>query len=453
MRGNAPIRLLGLAAALALALLCAPGAASASVGNFAMAFQQDGKILVAGGSGHAGGGAAREFGAVVRYLPNGRIDRSFGGGDGVALVRNQKPFTAIALNDRGRIYVTSSPVGGEGGVARLLPGGYLDFGWGEKGLLYAGASTAWYPTSIRVTSSGRIFVGGLTGYLNEAAEHWYGWLYRISSNGRSGTYFAGMTSGAGDQPKTVINDFLFGAGGAVIAAGTVAERRPDAKSHAALARLLPGATEPGGPPTGADPSFGGGVGLVQSNIYPASPFSETANALSWQRGKLLIAGEANRDLLVSRYTADGLLDRSFGRRGFVTAQIGRGTADRANALAVSARGGIYVAGSSSHGCGNGACASLLLARYGKDGQFVRGFGRGGVVSPRVDTDAYGTPASEIAYDLSLREQGKILVGGLVAGPGSSRFFLRRFLADGTPDRSFGNRGRLTTLPLAADRAR
>jgi uncharacterized delta-60 repeat protein len=451
MPGGGSIRLLWLATALAL--FGAPAAAQASVGNFAMAFQQDGKILIAGGSGHSGGAGAEEFGAVVRYLPNGRLDRSFGGGDGVALVRNQKPFTAIALNDRGRIYLTSSPVGGEGGIARLLPDGRLDISWGEKGLLYGGAGTSWYPTSIRVTSKGRIFVGGLTGYLNEAAEHWYGWLYRISSNGRSGTYFAGMTSGAGDQPKTVINDFVFAPGGAVITAGTVAERRPDAKSRAALARLLPGSVEPGGPPTGADPSFGGGVGLVQSDVYPASPFSETANALSRQRGKLLIAGEANRDLLVSRYTGDGLLDRSFGRRGFATAQIGRGTADRANALAVSARGGIYAAGSSSHGCGTAGCASLLLARYGKDGQFVRGFGRGGILSPKVDSDAYGTPASEIAYDLSLREQGKILVGGIVSGPGSNRLFLRRFLADGTPDSSFGQRGRLTTLPLAADRAR
>ncbi len=432
-----------------MALLFAPAAAPASVGNFAMTIQQDGRILVAGGSGQG----AKEFGAVVRYLPSGRLDRSFGGGDGVALVRGQRPFTAIALNDKGRIYVTSSPVGLGGGIARLLPGGYLDYSWGEKGLLYAGAVTAWYPTSIRVRSNGRIFVGGLTGYLNEAAEHLYGWLYRISSNGRSGDYFAGMTSGAGEQPKTVINDFVFASGGAVISAGTIAERRPDAKSHAVLARLLPGATEPGGPPSGADPSFGGGVGLVRSDVYPASPLGETANALSWQRGKLLIAGEANGDLLVSRYTADGLLDLSFARRGFVTAHFGRHTLDRANALAVSARGGVYVAGSSSHGCASGDCASLLLARYGKDGQRVRSFGRGGIVSPTVDTGAYGSEASEIAYDLSLREGGRILVGGVVSGPGSSRLFLRRYLADGSPDPSFGRGGRLTTLPLAADRAR
>lgn len=436
-----------------LALLSAPAAVPASVGNFAMAIQQDGKIVVAGGSGHAGSAGAREFGAVARYLPDGRLDRRFGGGDGVVLVRAQRPFTAIALQGDSRILLTS-PLGGEGGVARLLPDGRLDPSFGVGGILYAGASSAWYPTSVAVAGGGRIFVGGMTGYLNDPGEHWYGSLYRITSNGRSGEWVGSMTSREGrpEEPKTFVNDFVFGPGGSVIGAGTLAAREPTARSHAVLARLIPG-TVTAGQASDPDPSFGGGTGLVTSNLYPASPLSEAANALSWQRRKLLIAGTANGDLMVSRYTADGLLDLSFGRRGFVTAHVGRAATEAANALAVSARGGVYAAGGSSHGCGGAGCASLLLARYGKDGQFVRRFGRGGIVSPRVDGDAYGMPATEIAYDISLREQGKILVGGIVTGPRSSRFFLRRFLADGRPDRSFGGDGRLTTLPVAAERRR
>jgi uncharacterized delta-60 repeat protein len=451
MRGGASIRRFCLAAALGL--LAVPATAAGSVGNFAIAVQPDGRILAAGGAGYAGGlNGGREYGAVARYLPDGRLDRSFGGGDGVVLVREQRPFTAIALQGNGRIILTS-PIGGQGGLTRLLPSGRLDLTFGEGGILYGGAASASYPTSVAVRGSGRIFVGGMTGYLSEPAEHWYGWLYRITSNGRTGDRFAGMTDGAGEQPKTFINDFVFGPGGSVIGAGTIGERRLDAKTHAVLARLLPGTVSPGGVPTGADPSFGGGAGLVQSDVYPASPFSETANALSWNQGKLLVAGEANSDLMVSRYTREGILDRGFGRRGFTTAGFGRTTEDVANALDVDSRGGIYVAGGSSHGCGSEGCASLLLARYGKDGRFVRGFGRGGIVSPSVDSKLYGRPASEIAYDLAVLSQGRILVGGLVTGPGSSRFFLRRYLADGTPDRTFGDRGRVTTVPALAERAR
>jgi uncharacterized delta-60 repeat protein len=211
---------------------------------------------------------------------------------------------------------------------------------------------------------------------------------------------------------------------------------------------VPG-TVSGGVPTGPDPSFG--TGLVESNLFPASPFSETANALAWQQGKLLIVGEANTDLMVSRYTADGRLDNGFGHRGFESVGFGRGNMNVANDLAVDANGGIYAAGSSSHGCDG--CESLLLARFSKSGKLVRRFGQGGLVSPNVNSKLYGKPAQEIAYAVAALPKGKVLVGGLVTGPKSSRFFLRRYLADGTPDRSFGKGGRLTTVPVLAERAR
>jgi uncharacterized delta-60 repeat protein len=446
MGGTALRRRLGGTVA-ALALLLAPAAAAASVGNFGMALQPDGKIVAAGGGGLAPEGG-KEFGAVVRYLPNGKLDRSFGGGDGVALFHQQRPFTAVALQENGRILVTS-PLGGRAGLTRLLPNGALDKSFGEGGYLYGGASTSWYPTSIAVKDGG-IFTGGMTGYLMDTAEHWYGWLYRVTSSGRSGGPFGGMTSGAGDQPKTFVNDFVFGPDGSVIAAGTIAERRADAREHAVLARLLPNSVEAAGPPTGADPSFGGGgAGLVQSSFFPASTLSEAANALSWQQGKLLIAGEANGDLLVSRYFKDGTQDNGFGRRGFWTVTAGAASTDVANAVAVDARGGIFAGGGSTRHCGAAECTSLLLARLGKDGHPVRSFGRGGIVTPPIGSGASGRPAFETAYDIAPRPKGKILVGGLVGGPRGSRFFLRRYLLDGAPDKSFGRRGRLTTLPVSA----
>lgn len=427
----------------------APAGATASVGPFGMAVQPDGKIVVAGGSGQADPGG-REFGAVARCLPNGRLDRSFGDGDGVVLVRQQQPFTAVALQKNGRILVTS-PLGGRAGLTRLLPSGKLDKSFGEGGYLYGGASTSWYPTSVAVAKDGGIFTAGMTGYLNDPSEHWYGWLYRDTRNGRSGGPYGGMTSGAGDQPKTFINDFAFGPGGSVIAAGTIAERSFGARQHAVLARLLPNSVEPAGPPTGADPSFGGGAGLVTSDFFPASTAPEAANALSRDQGKLLIAGEANDDLLVARYTREGVLDNGFGRRGFSTLGLGRRSSDRAYALAVDAKGHIFAAGGSLHACPGGGCTSLLLARFGKDGKPVRSFGHGGLVTPPIGG---GRPGYEIAYGVALRPKGKILVGGVAGGSaGAGDFFLRRYLADGRPDRSFGARGRAATQPVAAERAR
>lgn len=440
-----------VAALVAALVLLAPAAVSASVGPFGMAVQPDGKIVVAGGSGQTDPGG-REFGAVARYLPNGKLDPSFGGGDGVVLMREQRPFTAVALQKNGRILVTS-PSGGRAGLTRLLPSGKLDKSFGEGGYLYGGASSSWYPTSVAVAKDGGIFTGGMTGYPGDPSEHWYGWLYRITPNGRSGGPYGGMTNGADEQPKTFINDFVFGSGGSVIVAGNIAERSTDARQHAALARLLPNSVEPAGVPTGADPSFGGGAGLVSSSFFPASTAPEAANALSWQQGKLLIAGEANGDMMVARYSKDGVLDFSFGRRGFWTVPLGRGSTDLANTLAVDGKGGVFAAGGRTHRCGGAECTSLLVARLGKDGHPVRGFGRRGVVTPPLGSGASGARPFEIAYDTALRPQGKVLVGGLAGGSGVSRFFLRRYLADGTPDKTFGVRGRVATQPVAAERAR
>ncbi len=407
-----------------------------------MAVQPDGKIVVAGGGGLAPEGG-KEFGAVARYLPDGGLDRSFGGGDGVVLMRHQQPFTAVALQGDGRI-VLAAPVGE---VVRLLPDGGFDGNFGVRGKKAAGASSSWYPATLAVARNGSIYSGGMSGYPSDTGEHWYGWLYRIAPSGLSGDRVGGFTGGESDEPKTFLNGIVLGKGGEVFGAGTIAERHLDAKGHAVLARLLPAQMSPFGTPEGPDPSFGGGAGLVESNFFPASTLPEAANALSWDKGKLLVAGEANGDMLVSRYFRNGTQDNGFGRRGFRTVTLGRGSTDAANALAVDADGGILAAGGSTHNCGGGECTSLLLARLGKDGHPVRHFGHGGIVTPPLGSGAAGHPAFETAYEVAARPKGKILVGGLVGGPSGSRFFLRRYLADGTPDNSFGKRGRVTTLPV------
>ena len=172
-------------AVVAVALGGAPATAGASVANFAMAVQPNGKIVVAGGGG-LGPEGGKEFGAVARYLPNGGLDRSFGGGDGVVLMRHQQPFTAVALQRDGRI-VLAAPIGE---VVRLLPDGRFDGNFGIRGKKAAGASSSWYPATLAVAPSGAIYVGGMSGYPSEVSEHWYGWLYRVAPSGLSGTGLA-----------------------------------------------------------------------------------------------------------------------------------------------------------------------------------------------------------------------------------------------------------------------
>lgn len=451
MPRGGPIKAAVAALAAAACLAAAPGAASASVGEFAMAVQRDGRILVAGGSGRVGGAASgKEFGAVVRYTRDGRLDRSFGGGDGVALIRQMQPFTAVALQPDGRIVLTAESAG-KGGVARLLPDGHLDGNFGFAGIIAPGASSAWFPTSVGIGGDGAIYVGGMTGYLQDPGENWYGSLYRVESSGLKGDWVGSMTSREGlpDEPKTYLNDFVFGPKGTVVGAGWLAPRQPGARTQAVLARMLPATTGPGGLAVGPDPSFGGGAGLVTPDFDPASPAAETANALTWQKKRLLIVGQANGKLLLARFSQNGILDRSFGFRGAFIGPGPRVGEAEGNAVAVN-RSGIFAAGSNSYRCGGKICEGLLLLRLkGSGRKFNLGFAGDGIVSPPVRTRIYGTPAGEVAYDLAARSEGRVLVGGIVSGPGSSRFFLRQYLRNGRPDPGFGDEGRLTTLPLVA----
>jgi len=432
------------ASAAALALLAIPAGAGASVADFAMAVQPDGKVVVAGGSGRIGGAASgKEFGAVVRYDPDGHLDPSFGGGDGVVLARQLQPITDLDLQADGRILLVSS--GGQ--LSRLRRDGGFDASFGVAGLSPPGALSAYFPTTVADLGPDGILVGGMTGYLEDPGEHLYGRLYLYPPDGLSSSWVGSMTSGDGrpGEPKTFLNDFVVGGEGEVFGAGTAAAREPTARSRAALAQLLPGPTDAGLYPTGPNPGFGAGAGLLTSDFAPADPLPEAANALSWDRGKLLLAGQAGSQLLLARYSRGGLPDPRFGRRGAVLASAG--AAASASALAVTGTGRVLVAGSRAYGCGSGRCEGLLLARYKGNGKIDRMFHGGRLVRPPVASSH--DSATEVAYGVAAQPEGAVLVGGLATTPGSSRFFLRRYLDDGKPDRDFGSDGRLTTLPLSA----
>jgi uncharacterized delta-60 repeat protein len=447
MRRGASIKAALAALAVAACLAAASGAASASVGNFAMAVQPNGKIVVAGGSGRVGGEASGpEFGAVVRYKRDGSLDRSFGGGDGIALLQQLGPLTAVALQPDGKILVTA-PIGGEGGLARLLPNGSLDPSFGTGGVLYAGASTSYFPTSVAVGGDGSIFVGGMTGYPEDPGEHWYGRLYRIATDGRSGYWVGAMTAGEGQpgEPKSFLNDFAIGDDGKIVGAGSVAPRRPGAKSQVALARLVPGAFK-AGYPVGPDPSFGGGAGLLTPSFFPDSAAPEAANSLSLDKGRLLIAGQAGGKLLLARYSADGAADSRFGRAGVAVTGAHGPTSSGANAVAALRKGGSVVAGSRAYPCAFAeGCQGMVLARFKVNGLIDSRFRGRGYVRPRVP--AAGSFRSEVAYDVASLSRGKILVGGIASAPSMTVLFLRRYLADGRTDRAFGQGGRVATLPL------
>src|SRR5205814_8444982 len=98
----------------------------------AVAIQPNGRIVVAGAT------SQNRFG-IARYLSDGSVDSSFGGGDGEALVWFKVPpngcvggFSDVVIQPDARIVATGVACG-EVGVARFLPDGTPDPSFGQGG--------------------------------------------------------------------------------------------------------------------------------------------------------------------------------------------------------------------------------------------------------------------------------------------------------------------------------
>jgi uncharacterized delta-60 repeat protein len=275
--------------------------------------QPDGRIVAAG---QAEPGLT-DF-AVLRYLADGTLDPSFGGGDG-------KVTTDF-----------------------IQAVGSYDSAWG-----------------VALQEDGRIVAAG---YKAEGAQHDVT-LARYLANGDPDPGFGG-----GDGK--VITDFQGGHDSAaavaiqpdgkiVVAGGSTTV--PGNQSRFALARYLPG-----GDP---DPDFGTG-GQVVTPVPGGSGYAYALAIL--KNGKLVVAGAAgsqvNRDLAVARYLPDGAPDLTFDDDGLATLDLGT-PFDVAYAVAIQKGGRILCAGTNS-----AANPDFILARFKKNGKPDPGFGDGGRVT-------------------------------------------------------------------------
>ena len=127
-------------------------------------------------------------------------------------------------------------------------------------------------------------------------------------------------------------------------------------------------------PTGSlDVNFGVN-GIVTTAIGSSSQINDCALQAD---GSLVAVGYSDTALSIMRYTAEGLLDTSFGTGGIVTTQIGQHAA--ANSLAIQNDGAIVVCGF----CDEGA----VIARYTASGMLDALFGNNGILIFPIANDA------------------------------------------------------------------
>lgn len=160
-----------------------------------------------------------------------------------------------------------------------------------------------------------------------------------------------------------------------------------------------------------------------------------AEAVAMDAGRILMAGDTvfgrPSAFVVARYGPNGHLDRSFGRRGTATTNMG-GNFEDVHAVAVDSKGRIVVAGyinSREHQ------SSIAIARYLPSGKLDHSFGTRGKVIRSFP--AFGLDG-QVAIDSRNR---------IVAASSDSRnhFELMRFRQSGRLDRSFGDNGAITRI--------
>ena len=142
----------------------------------------------------------------------------------------------------------------------------------------------------------------------------------------------------------------------------------------------------------------------------------------------------NNLINVSRLSADGTIDKTFGKNGVTTLNF---SGDEANStcITVQADGKILISGLYSQGT-NGDDYQVLLVRLNANGSLDGNFGTSGILN-------IGNPLSlEIATSIQLVANGKILIGGIIQGT-TDEFtlpMLMRLNPNGSLDYTFATNG-------------
>jgi uncharacterized delta-60 repeat protein len=203
-----------------------------------------------------------------------------------------------------------------------------------------------------------------------------------------------------------------------------------------------------GPPSVGGGGGEGGIGTAQidrsfgtsgGTITPIGGGGSAANAVVVQPDdRIVLVGISDGTPItfaLSRYSAAGTLDDSFGAGGKVVSVINNpgtiGSADAiANAVALQGDGRIVVAGTSVGGGGD----DFVLARYNTDGTPDAAFGSAGAVVTSLNA------GNDRAFAMAVQDDQKIVVAGEAGGT----FALARYNGNGTLDTSFGSDGVVLT---------
>jgi uncharacterized delta-60 repeat protein len=383
-----------------------------------------------------------------RITPNaGSLDPNFGVGGQVLTAFNSSVgngANAVAMQADGKIVVAGlSYQNGidKFAVARYTAAGALDTSFGTEGEILTPFPGANYPGSqanaVAVQSDGKIVVAGYAEQPNGPSGGNDIALARYTTTGQLDTSF-----GNGGLVVTAVSGYTFSqanalaiqSDGKIVVAGAVEDPRLLPLPQLAVVRYTA---------TGAlDGSFGSGGQVLASYPGTVNP-GIAANAVAVQSdGGIVVAGSTSGLGVITRFTAAGVQDTTFGSGGWAVAPN-----DEFSSIALQGDGKIVVTGD-THG---GYPIQFAVARYTAGGLPDASFGTGGLTLTSFPNST-GSESTTVA----VQGDGEIVVGGLFRGiapppqpPNFDTeppfdFALARYTTSGALDGSFGSGGLVVT---------
>ena len=302
----------------------------------ALGRQADGKLVAGGTVDFSEQGGPVSF-ALARYLPDGRLDRSFGD-EGVVItdvsLGGSSILHALVIQADGRIVVAGNSSPGLWGdsrfaLARYLPDGRLDLSFDGDGIATTDLGPGHdVPRALLLQPDGRLVAVGL------GQTDSYPVAVRYLPDGAVDPSFGQGGIARIGGPMTFALSAALQPDGRIVVGGCANGYEP----RLAVARLLPD----GSP----DPSFGD-RGEVATSVGRQAQ----ADAVIVQPdGKIAAAGPADVGadrgqfaFLVVRYQPDGTLDRSLDGDGIATTDFMPGT-DEATAVTIDVTGHLVAGG-------------------------------------------------------------------------------------------------------------
>lgn len=362
--------------------------------------QSSGQI-VAAGTDRTGETAV----AIARYDSQGEVDASYGIGGKLtpALGTGKEVTNGLALQADGKAIVSYNRTSGANslvhGVARFNSNGSLDTSFG-----IAGTNSVDVRTTDAIGNFGAV---------------------ALQSNGKS----------------VLVGESLVG-----LPAGT--------PTWGVVARFNTNGTVDSGKSGFGDVSNGKALGYTKL-AAPTSGNGGFQDIMVQPDDKLVVVGRMQNDgsITVARYTSNGKLDTTFNGTGKFQYAFPGASGAQTRGVARQADGKIIVAGYFSTP-GNIATTTtdLFVARLNSNGTLDSTFGSGtGVVT--WDIDGTASESNEVAQDVVIAPDGKIVVAGYVSqampsGVSPSQLTLWRFYSSGALDSTFGGQGYKQVLNIS-----